>query len=139
LAVESHAKLIADNYSPGFEPGFANDGDPNTYWQTEFVGASPGYPHEVTIDLRQPRKVDGLFYLPRQDSSKGRVKAFEIRLGLDGKAWSEPVARGVWSDDPAEKVVVLPGREARFVQLRGLSEVNGSSSISASEISVDFH
>jgi HEAT repeat protein len=130
-------KLAADSYSPGFEPNLANDGDPSTFWQTEFVGASPGYPHELTIDLGAPRKVDGLLYVPRQDSSKGRVKEFEVRLSTDGKAWSEPVARGFWPDDPADKWVILAGQEARYVQFRGLSEVNGSTLMSASEIVID--
>ena len=121
----------------GFEPALANDGDPATYWQTEFVGATPGYPHELVVDLGETRIVDGLLYVPRQDSAKGRVKAFEVRLSDDGKSWNAPVAEGVWSDDPAHKYVVIPGRKARYVALRGLGEVNGLPSMSAAELIVD--
>ena len=59
------ARPSADGYAPGFEPRLAADGDLETYWQTEFIGASPGYPHELTLDLGSSRKVDGLLYVPR--------------------------------------------------------------------------
>ncbi len=131
-------RASADSYAPGFGPELASDGNHSTFWQTEFVGANPGYPHEFTIDLGRSRLVDGLVYVPRQDSSLGRIKDFEVRLSPDGKVWSEPVARATWLDDPADQWAVLEGRPARFVQLRGLSEVNGSTSMSAAEITVDY-
>ena len=71
--------LTADSYSPGYEPALAGDGDLSTIWQTEFVGASPGYPHELIVDLGAARRVEGLLYIPRQDGSNGRVRDFEIR------------------------------------------------------------
>jgi hypothetical protein len=128
---------MADGHAPGFEPTLATDGDSGTYWQTEFLGGNPGYPHELALDLGSPRRVDGLLYVPRQDSSKGRVKDYEVRDSEDGRTWSSPLVRGTWSDDPTDKYVALPGRMARFVQLRGLSEVNGLASMSASELAVD--
>jgi len=127
----------ADGYAPGFEPALAVDGDPATYWQTEFLGASPGYPHDLVLDLGSIRAVEGLLYVPRQDDSRGRVKDFEVRTSDDGKTWSAPLARGAWPDDPTSKFVALTGRPARFVQLRGLTEVNGRPYMSAAEVSVD--
>jgi HEAT repeat protein len=135
---ESSAKLSADSHSPGFEPARAGDGEITTVWQTEFVGATPGYPHELTIDLGAPRTIDGLLYIPRQDSPGGRVKDFEVRVSTDGKTWAPPLARGSWPDDATFKHVALPGPVARFVQLRGLSEVGGQSVMSAAELAVDY-
>ena len=43
--------LTADSHAPGYEPARAGDGDLSTLWHTEFIGAMPGYPHELTIDL----------------------------------------------------------------------------------------
>ena len=51
----------------------------------EFVGATPGYPHELVIDLGSPRPIEGLLYVPRQDSSNGRVKDYEVRVSKDGQ------------------------------------------------------
>ena len=70
---------------------------------------SPGYPHELVVDLGAPRRVEGLLYVPRQDSPNGRVKDFEIRVSDDGKTWSAPVATGRWNNDPSFKHVALPG------------------------------
>ena len=136
-AATEPARLSADSYSPGYEPALAGDGDLATIWHTEFVGASPGYPHDLVVDLGSTRKVDGLLYVPRQDGPNGRVKDFEVRLSADGKTWSDPVARGTWGNDPTFKSVALPGTSARFVQVRGLSEVNGQPFMSAAEVVVD--
>jgi hypothetical protein len=129
--------LSADSHAPGYEPVLAGDGDVSTLWHTEFVGAMPGYPHELVIDLGSSRAVDGLLYIPRQDSSNGRVRDYEVRVSADGKTWSEPLAKGRWADDPTFKRVALPGSVARFVRLRGLSEVNGLPFMSAAEVGVD--
>jgi HEAT repeat protein len=127
----------ADSYSPGYEPALAGDGDFSTIWHTEFVGATPGYPHELVVDLGSPRTVESLVYVPRQDSPNGRVKDFQVRISSDGKTWSEPVASGTWNNDPAIKYVLVARHRTRFVQLRGLSEVEGRPIMSAAELSVD--
>jgi hypothetical protein len=128
----------ADSYAPSYEPAAAGDGDLGTLWHTEFVGATPGYPHELTVDLGSPRRAEGLLYVPRQDVSNGRVKEFEVRVSADGKTWGAPLATGRWANDPAFKYVALPGRHARYIQLRGLSEVEGRPVMSAAEIAVDL-
>ena len=127
----------ADSYSPGYEPALAGDGDLSTIWHTEFVGASPGYPHELVVDLGSLREVEGLLYVPRQDSPNGRVRDFEIRTSTDGRSWSEPLASGRWQNDTTFKYVPLSGQPARYVQLRGLSEVEGRPFMSAAEVSVE--
>ena len=109
----------------------------STIWHTEFVGATPGYPHELVVDLGAPRRVEGLLYVPRQDSPNGRVKDFEVRVSDDGKSWSAPLAQGRWTNDPSFKHVALPGAFARYVELLGLSEVEGRPIMSAAELSVD--
>ncbi len=125
-----------DSYSPGYEPALAGDGDLRTIWHTEFVGASPGYPHELVVDLGTLREVEGLLYIPRQDSPNGRVRDFEIRTSTDGRSWGASIASGRWENDTTFKYVPLSG-PARFVQLRGLSEVEGRPFMSAAEVAVE--
>jgi cellulose synthase operon protein C len=129
--------MSADSYSPGYEPSLAGDGDLATLWHTEFVGASPGYPHELVVDLGAPKSVEGLLYVPRQDGPNGRVKDFEIHTSLDAKSWSAALASGRWENDGSFKFVALPVTTARYVQLRGLSEVEGRPFMSAAEISIE--
>jgi hypothetical protein len=136
-AQAGNEKFSTDSYAPGYEPAQAGDGDLTTIWHTEFVGASPGYPHELVVDLGAPRQFEGLVYVPRQDSPNGRVKDFEIRVSDDGKAWGMALAKGQWSNDTSFKYVSLPVSRARYVQLRGLSEVEGRPFMSAAELAID--
>jgi hypothetical protein len=131
------AHVSADGHSPDFPPALAVDGDPATAWRTEFVGATPGYPHELTLDLGSTRPVLGLLYVPRQDGSEGRVKDYEVWLSVDGTTWSAPAASGSWSDTAAFQYLELLGSPARFLKLRGLSEINGHPSMSVGDLIAD--
>ena len=135
--VSGNEKLTADSFSPEHEPSRANDGDINTIWSTEFVGATPGYPHELVVDLGSPRRVQGLLYVPRQDASIGRIRDFEVRLSLDGKTWAAPIHRGQWENDPTFKYIGFPAPDAQYVMLRGYSEVEGRPLMSAAELIVE--
>ena len=126
----------ADSYSPQYSPALSVDGNPDTLWHTEFVGAMPGFPHELILELDAPRVVAGLTYVPRKGSTNGQVKEFEVYLSADGKLWGPAAAKGTWPSDPLPKTVFLPRRPARFVKLRGLSEVNGNPYMSAAEVEV---
>jgi hypothetical protein len=133
----SSAKVSADSEQSGQEAARAADAQLDTIWHTQFAGSSPRHPHDLTIDLGSHRRVDGLLYVPRQDESNGRVKDYEVRVSGDGRTWSEPLAKGSWSDGPDLQFVPLPSRTARYVQLRGLSEVNGSPFMSAAEVAIE--
>jgi cellulose synthase operon protein C len=130
-------KYSADSYSPGYEPALTGDGDLSTIWHTEFVGASPGYPHELVVDLGTLREVEGFLYVPRQDSPNGRVRDFEIRTSPDGHSFGSAIASGRWQNDTTFKYVPLSGPPARYVQFRGLNEVEGRPIMSAAEVSVE--
>ena len=48
-------------------------------WHTEWQDRTPGYPHQVVIDLGRPYKISGLKLLPRQDNNpNGRIKDFRL-------------------------------------------------------------
>ena len=58
----------------------ACDGDPDTFWHTQWSGAStPGYPHWFERNLGTSQDIYGLKYLPRQDSgTNGTIRGYEI-------------------------------------------------------------
>ncbi|MBI2435011.1 MAG: discoidin domain-containing protein, partial [Candidatus Hydrogenedentes bacterium] len=130
------ATLAADSYSPEYPPALAGDGNPATLWHTEFVGATPGFPHELVAALDQPARIHGLTYYPRSDSERGRVKEFEVYVSADGASWTGPVKAGAWDNDALPKTVLFPEQAARFVKLRGLSEVGNQPFMSAAELEV---
>jgi HEAT repeat protein len=130
--------VSADSYSPDHPPGLAVDGDPDTFWHTEYIGAMPGYPHEFIIDLGKSQGVSGLIYVPRSDgNSNGRVMDFEVYVSRDAKQWGHAVAKGTWANDATTKYVPLQTTLGRYVKLRGLREVNNQPYMSAAEIAVD--
>ena len=54
----------------------ALDGQPATFWHSEYTGAKPGYPHRLVLDLGQTVEIGGVRYLPRdgKPTDPGRIK-----------------------------------------------------------------
>ena len=112
----------------------AIDGDPCTYWITQWSGSSPAHPHEIQIDLGQLYLIDSFRYLPRQDSKfDGTTGEFEIYVSADRNNWGSPVAAGTFANNKLEKTVNFIKR-GRFVRFRSLTEINGKPWTSAAEI-----
>lgn len=130
------ATVSADSFSPEYPPEFALDGDPQTIWHTEFVGAMPGYPHEMVIDLGRSADTSAFQYVPRQDAANGRVKEWEIYASADRENWGEKIASGEWSNDATVKTIRLDAKGIRYVRFVGLSSVNDLPYMSAAEMIV---
>jgi hypothetical protein len=115
----------------------AVDGDPKTFWHTQWQDGNPGLPHEIVIELSQTCKISGFTYLPRQDESDhGTIKNFEFYVSKDGKDFGKPVKAGSFSDGKEKQTVRFEAKECRFIKLTALSEVNGEAWTSAAEIDV---
>jgi hypothetical protein len=115
----------------------AIDGDPNTFWHTEWYAASPEHPHKLDIALGGTYEVWGLSYLPRQDGCpNGAVLRYTIYVSMDGVKWGNAVATGTLTKDDAQKELVFLGKKGRFVRFVAQSEVNGNPWTSAAEINI---
>jgi poly(3-hydroxybutyrate) depolymerase len=117
----------------------AVDGNPNTFWHTQWKAASPAHPHEIIIQLDPPCKIKGLTYLPRQDvgDEEGTIEGYEIYVSADGKDFGQPVKKGEFFPYGKDKRTVLfEPKQCGFVKLVALSEMNGQAWASAAEIGV---
>jgi beta-galactosidase len=58
------------------------DGQPATFWHTEYSKKKPGFPHRLVIDLGQSRILAGIRYMPRggRPADPGRIKDYRIYL-----------------------------------------------------------
>jgi hypothetical protein len=112
------------------------DGNVNTKWITKYYGSSPGYPHEVQINLGLAYDLAGFRYLPRQDHINGRIARYEFYVSMDGSNWGTAVAAGTFANTPAEKEVCFASKRGQFIRLKALSEVNGNPWTSMAEINV---
>lgn len=81
-AVNSEEPLAQDGRATN-----AIDGDPSTFWHTEWSRNEPVHPHLLTLGLSASYKLCALRYLPRQgdaDSAQnGRIAQYRIYLSLD--------------------------------------------------------
>jgi hypothetical protein len=115
----------------------AVDGDPGTFWHTQWQDASPEHPHEVIIELSRACKIAGFNYLPRQDESDhGTIKDYEFYVSADGDDFGKPVKKGTLGEGKENKTISFEPRQCRFIKLKALSEINGQPWTSAAEIGV---
>lgn len=114
----------------------AFDGDPQTFWHTQWEGGDAPLPHQVTIEFPAPVELRGLRYLPRQSgSANGTIGRYRLRVEL-GEG-GETVFEGEWpnqrSRDPRE-IDFKGSLFVRRLELFALSEIHGSAFASAAEI-----
>jgi alpha-N-arabinofuranosidase len=115
----------------------AVDGDPQTFWHTQWQDATPEPPHEIVIELSSSISIKGFSYLPRQDDEvNGTIKDYEFSVSTDGTNFGDPVAKGSFQNSKEKKTVTFTPVTCRFIKLKALSEVNGGAWTSAAEIGV---
>ncbi|MCX4793146.1 beta-galactosidase [Streptomyces sp. NBC_01242] len=112
------------------------DGDPGTFWHTQWSGTTAPMPHEIQLNLGGDNTVSCLYYLPRQDGANGRIAKYEVYTSKDGTAWGDPVATGTWTNTSTEQKACFTPVGAHYIRLRALSEVNGNPFTTAAEINV---
>jgi len=143
IAVVANVKLRfvkVDSEETDSQDGYgenAVDGNPNTYWHTQWHDNSPGLPHEIIIELLPPSVVKGFTYLPRQDESDhGAIKDYEFYVSDDGRNFGQPVKKGAFESGKEEKIETFEPMKCRFIKLKAISEINGLPWTSAAEIGV---
>lgn len=116
----------------------AVDGDPNTFWHTNYSSKETRPPHEIVVDMGQSVKATAFRYLPRQDGGvNGRVKSFELYLSEDGKTWGSPALSGEIANSAKWTSLNLPAPvTARFFKFRALSEWSNGPWTSAAELDI---
>jgi len=116
------------------------DGNPNTFWSTQWTPTSPAHPHEIHIDLGGFYDICGFRYLPRQDvgpgDENGMINEYEFYVSSDGVTWGTAVATGTFAKDKTEKQVSFENTLGRYVRLIALSEVNGNPWTTMAELNV---
>ncbi|XKK60607.1 family 20 glycosylhydrolase [Streptomyces sp. ARC32] len=113
----------------------AVDGDPATFWHTQWAAAAPGFPHHITLDLGKRYDVTGLQYLQRQNARNGRIKDYRVEVSEDGATWT-PVATGSFTEALTPQNVEFDAARGRYVRLTGLNSHAGNAFAGAAEINV---
>ncbi len=116
----------------------ALDGNPNTFWHTEYGSSNPSHPHELQLDLGAEYPLTGFLYTPRQSGTNGRIANYEFYVSTDGVNWGSVLASGTWANDADQKEIAIAKTAARYVRLRALSEVNANAWASVAEFNVKY-
>lgn len=113
----------------------AIDGDPNTFWHSEWKTSAPPPPHELQLDLGSVQNLRGFRYLSRQDSVfSGTIAQYEFYVSGDGINWGNPVASGFFQKTRAVQEVLCAATSGRYVRLRALSEADGQPYTNVAEL-----
>src|SRR5262245_59956223 len=115
----------------------ALDGNPATFWHTEWYQRTAPLPHTLVLDLGGQYQVDGFRYLPRQDgNANGTIADYQFSVSPDGTTWGSAVAAGTLAANTSEKTVRFAAKTGRYVRLVAVSEINGYAYTSAAELNV---
>jgi galactose oxidase len=133
--------IWVDSFNPGTNnnPQNAIDGNPSTFWHTEWTPVLAPLPHWAILDIGTPTTIDGFSYLPRQDgTSNGNIGQYSVETSLNNATWTE-VASGLFIDDESLKEVGFPSRSARFIRVNATTEAgNRGPWTSAAEFNISI-
>ena len=91
----------------------AIDGNPETYWHTQWAPQLTRHPHEIRIDLGESLELRGVTYLPRQDMDHGRIGRYAVYVSQDGKTWRRPAAEGRFQNSTALQIALFTRSDDR--------------------------
>lgn len=115
----------------------AIDGEPDTFWHTQWEPAESTYPHELRIDLQKSMQLTGLLYTPRQDMENGRIGRYEVFVSDNLKNWGEPAARGTFAPgSDSQAITFAKVQRGRFIRFVALSELNGHNFAAIADLDV---
>jgi hypothetical protein len=98
---------------------FALDGDKNTFWHTQWQGASPAPPHYLTIDMGSEKEIHGLSFVGRQADGGGKPNEVNVLISTDNIAWKDAGSFNL-QNNKNEQPVFLPtgfGQSARYFKV----------------------
>lgn len=118
----------------------AVDGDPGTFWSSNWSDGVFKFPNHLILDLGSEQSVYGLNYLPRQGNTNGNIGDYRIYVSNDPAAFGEPVVEGTFSKGTTYQTANLPAAvDGRYVKLEALSDVGdrGTQTTTVAELTVN--
>lgn len=120
---------FADGQAAGADPARAIDGDPNTFWTTNYQPDASKYPHEIQVNLGGELTLKGFTYTPRHQTVRsGTIYTYAFYVSEDGRQWGEPVAQGNFANianNPVTQYVKFnKPAKGKFIRLVAIAPAN---------------
>lgn len=117
------------------------DGDPLTFWHTEWQAQDPPFPHEIQLDLGAVHAVNGISLLSRAATANGKAKDYELYLSMDGMDWGQPQSAGtfIYADPNAGSqpaFAYFGAVDAQYVRLVVHNNYEGSPHLMVAELDI---
>ncbi len=117
------------------------DGNLGTIWHSKY----PNEPRAnlwVTINVGEPKTVNGLRYTPRQTGTNGIITGYKIEVSTDGGQTFTEVRTGTWASNNSVKLATFePIENVTHIKLtatNSMSDQSGQNFASAAEIRVTY-
>lgn len=129
----------------------AIDGDPNTYWHTQWSPTRESFPHEIVLQLTkadQPGaqcEITGFEYQARSSAANGRAKDFELYVSQNGEDWQKVelsdvakarYANGLSDQLGAQAMEFATAYEGSYLKFVELNSINGNPFGGAAELRI---
>jgi len=106
---------------------FALDGDNNTFWHTQWQGASSGPPHFLTIDMGETKTIHGIAIMGRQADVGGKPNEVNVQVSTDGVVWSDGGTFNLQNNKNLQSTFLPNGfKSARYFKVIVNSAYNGN-------------
>lgn len=113
----SEEKVAEEKTGYGFAKNVL-DGNPDTFWCTQWDGEIAPAPHWIQIDLGKVYKLDHADFLQRDLSKQfGQVTKYNLSYSEDGENFTMLVEDGVWDLKEQSNTVDLQNVQARYLKL----------------------
>ncbi|RQP15189.1 discoidin domain-containing protein [Parapedobacter defluvii] len=113
---------------------FVLDGDNQTFWHSQWQGASPSPPHHITVDMGEVKTLHGINTTARQVSGNGgKPEQVRIDVSLDNENWVEAGELNLSATNSQQKTWLPEFIDARYFRFVVLSS-NGSSHTHLAEL-----
>ncbi len=126
--------ITADSESNTDPVEYAFDGNPQTFWHSQWRQSLSGHPHYISVELKQSILINGLRYLPRQDHPNGRIRDYSIETSSDGKQWITRADGSFSSGADAQIVMFDKPVDAKYIRLVTESEQRKQDFASVAEL-----
>ena len=101
------------------QPRNAIDGNPNSWWHSQWMSGQTPHPHYFIIDLGVAQTISGFQYLPAKIiNNNGLIADYELHVSQNNKAWGAPVSKGCFSENVRVRTSEIATSVPAFFEVR---------------------